>query len=347
LPITRKQFSIEQARHRRINADRRNRTMRPLVWIYNFAAMCAWACLGQPLTPSNATLHSEVAADRNVRAPGAKFVIQSHRGAGDLAPENTLAAFELGWKLGTVPESDLRTTKDGVIVAFHDDNFRRVVKGADSALQNKGVADVTFAELSKLDVGGWKGDEFVGRHVSRMSEVFALMDGRPERRLYLDIKNVKLAQLAAEVREHHVGSQVILASTYHQVIREWKALVPESQTLLWMGGTETQLEKRLVDLRAANFDGVTQVQVHVHPNTNSASAEPFAISRRFIQSVGAELHPRGILFQTLPYGASTAGVYWQLLDLGVESFATDHPDVTVKAVSDYYAKKSETRIRHK
>src|SRR4051812_44789118 len=58
-----------------------------------------------------------------------KFVIQSHRGAGVLAPENTLEAFELGWKLGTVPESDLRTTKDGVIVAFHDNNFSRVVKG--------------------------------------------------------------------------------------------------------------------------------------------------------------------------------------------------------------------------
>ncbi|MEY3895224.1 MAG: Glycerophosphoryl diester phosphodiesterase, partial [Verrucomicrobiota bacterium] len=40
------------------------------------------------------------------------FVIQSHRGAGELVPENTIEAFELGWKLGTYPEADLRTTKD-------------------------------------------------------------------------------------------------------------------------------------------------------------------------------------------------------------------------------------------
>src|SRR6188472_834017 len=52
-----------------------------------------------------------------------KFVIQSHRGAGELAPENTIEAFELGWKLGTIPESDIRTTRDGVIVTFHDNNF--------------------------------------------------------------------------------------------------------------------------------------------------------------------------------------------------------------------------------
>jgi glycerophosphoryl diester phosphodiesterase len=60
--------------------------------------------------------------------PEEQFVIQSHRGAGELAPENTLEAFQLGWKLGTYPECDVRTTKDGHIVTFHDDNFSRVVK---------------------------------------------------------------------------------------------------------------------------------------------------------------------------------------------------------------------------
>jgi glycerophosphoryl diester phosphodiesterase len=61
----------------------------------------------------------------NVRdhVPLEKFIIQSHRGAGELAPENTIEAFELGWKLGTYPEADVRTTKDGVIVAFHDNDF--------------------------------------------------------------------------------------------------------------------------------------------------------------------------------------------------------------------------------
>src|SRR4051812_37278216 len=91
--------------------------------------------------------------------PLEKFVIQSHRGAGVLAPENTLDAFELGWKMGTVPESDLRTTKDGVIVAFHDANFQRTVKDP-GPLADKGIGDVTFKQLMKLDVGGWKGDIF-------------------------------------------------------------------------------------------------------------------------------------------------------------------------------------------
>src|SRR5689334_257856 len=165
------------------------------------------------------------------------FIIQAHRGAGELAPENTLEAFQLGWKLGCVPESDLRTTKDGVIVAFHDESFSRVVKGGDPAMATLGVKDVTLEQLSRLDIGAWKGETFVGRPVCQMRDVFALMRGRPEHGLYLDIKNVDLTQLAELVCAYHVEKQVILASTDYRIIRQWKALVRQSETLLWMGGT--------------------------------------------------------------------------------------------------------------
>jgi glycerophosphoryl diester phosphodiesterase len=269
--------------------------------------------------------------------PLEKIIIQSHRGAGVLAPENTLEAFELGWKMGTVPESDLRTTKDGVIVAFHDNNFKRTVKNP-GALADKGVGDVTFARLMKLDVGGWKGDTFANRHVSKISDVFALMTGKPERGLYLDIKKVSLPQLASDVHANKVEKQIIFATTHYKLLTDWKKLVPESQTLLWMGGTEEQLKQRIDDLRKALFAGVTQLQLHVRLNTNSASAEPFTLSKKFIRETGEELRKHDILFQVLPWDVTDAKVYRQLLDLGVASFATDYPDVTLKAVRDYYAR---------
>src|SRR4051794_15554350 len=205
-------------------------------------------------------------SDWNVRGHVAleRFIVQAHRGAGELAEENTLEAFQLGWKMGCIPESDLRTTKDGVIVAFHDENFSRVVKGISEEMKKKGVKDVTFDELQKLDVGSWRGEQFKGRHVSRMTEVFALMQGKPQRRLYLDIKNVDLEQLAREVKQHDVQKQVILASTKYPIIRQWKQLVPESDTLLWMGGAEAQLTARFEELRKTNFADVTQLQIHTH-----------------------------------------------------------------------------------
>ncbi|HTL27716.1 MAG TPA: glycerophosphodiester phosphodiesterase family protein, partial [Tepidisphaeraceae bacterium] len=205
----------------------------------------------------------------NVRdhLPADAIIVQAHRGAGELSEENTLEAFQLGWKLGCIPESDLRTTKDGVIVAFHDNNFGRVVKGVSPDMAKKGVKDITFDELKKLDVGSWKGDQFTGRHVSKMTEVFALMKGHPERKLYMDIKNVNFDQLAQEVKEYGIESQVILASTKYDQIHKWKKLVPTGQTLLWMGKTEDPepyLTQRFEELRKANFADVTQLQIHTH-----------------------------------------------------------------------------------
>lgn len=270
--------------------------------------------------------------------PPEQFVIQSHRGAGFLAPENTLAAFELGWQMGTWPESDLRTTKDGVIVAFHDATFERTVKNVPPELKKKGVKDITYAELLKLDVGGWHGEQFEGRRVSKISDVYQLMRGKPERMLYLDIKNVDLKQVAAEVRANGVTKQIVFTSTKYDMIREFKQLVPECQTLNWMGGTEDELKKRLEEVRAANFEGITQLQLHVRLNTNNASAEPFTLTRQFIRATGDELRKHGVIFQILPWEVNEPKVYWQLMDLGAMAFATDHPDVVVKAVRDYYTK---------
>jgi glycerophosphoryl diester phosphodiesterase len=271
-----------------------------------------------------------------------QFIVQAHRGAGELAEENTLEAFELGWKLNCIPESDLRTTKDGVIVAFHDNNFARVVKDVPPELAKKGVKDLTFAELSKLDIGSFRGKQFTGRRVARMTDVFAVMSGKPDRRLYMDIKNVDLKQLAGEVKQAGVERQVILASTKYDLIRDWKKLVPDSQTLLWMGGDEAYLTKRFDELRKTNFADVTQVQVHTHlpegvTTIRRDATNPFKESDAFLRARGNELRQHNIQYQTLPYGGTTQEVYLKLLDLGFMSFATDRPDVTWDAVKAYYA----------
>jgi glycerophosphoryl diester phosphodiesterase len=255
----------------------------------------------------------------------------------------SLEAFELGWKMGTYPESDVRTTKDGVIVAFHDNDFSRVVKGIAPEMAKKGVADVTFAELSQLDVGSWKGEQFTGRRVVRHIDVFERMSGHPERHLYLDIKNVDLAQLAAQVKAAGVERQVVLASSSHAIIRQWKTLVPDSDTLLWMPGTEAAKRKAIEGLRKANFEGITQLQNHVQLPGSAKDiqpGEPFSPSRAFLSEVSGELAARGILFQTLPWGAKDPAVYTELLDAGLASFASDRPDITLKAVRDYYAQPS-------
>src|SRR5205085_9595803 len=105
---------------------------------------------------------------------------------------------------------DLRTTKDGVIVTFHDENFERVVRNLPEEFKGNKVQDLTWAELSKLDVGSWRGDQFSNRRVTKIQDAFALMQGHPDRHMYLDIKNIDLKQLASIVHEYKVEKQITL-----------------------------------------------------------------------------------------------------------------------------------------
>ena len=61
--------------------------------------------------------------------------IVAHRGGGKLAPENTLAAIDVGAKYGhKMIEFDAKLSKDGEIFLLHDDNLERTSNGWRSEL---------------------------------------------------------------------------------------------------------------------------------------------------------------------------------------------------------------------
>lgn len=75
------------------------------------------------------------------------FINYAHRGASAYAPENTMRAFRLGVELGANGiETDIRRTKDGVPVLYHDDDLFRLT-GVE-----KRIADLTYGELSGIPI---------------------------------------------------------------------------------------------------------------------------------------------------------------------------------------------------
>jgi len=273
--------------------------------------------------------------DWNVRShvPLEKLIVQAHRGAGELAPEGSREAFELAWSLGCVPEADLRRTKDGVIVSFHDDNFARILPNAPEALKKKGVADLTFQEVKELDVGSFRNEKFAGQRVLSLAEMAGLLRAHRERSLYIDIKKVDFRQLAAETASVH--PQLILASTKYDEIKLWRQVAPRSRTLHWMGGTQEQLAQRLAALREASFAGIDQLQIHVSTGQDGAVSP----SAEFLREAGHELRTWGILFQTFTRTERDSRTFHRLLDLGCASFATDYPDAAMRAIREYYGRK--------
>ena len=88
-------------------------------------------------------------------AAGGAIVI-AHRGASGYLPEHTLAGYELAARLGAdVIEPDLQLTRDGVLVAMHDDTLERTTDVAALFTPRDGgykVADFTLAEIRTLTV---------------------------------------------------------------------------------------------------------------------------------------------------------------------------------------------------
>lgn len=92
--------------------------------------------------------------------------IVAHRGGGSLAPENTLAAIDMGAKYGhTMIEFDAKLAQDGEIFLLHDDTLNRTSNGW-------GVAgELSWNKLHELDAGGWYSAAFKGEKLPTLAEV--------------------------------------------------------------------------------------------------------------------------------------------------------------------------------
>lgn len=92
----------------------------------------------------------------------------AHRGAGRCAPENTLAAFRLGAAHGfMMMEYDVKLSADDVPIVLHDDTLERTSNGKGRA------ADFRYAELARLDFGGWHSPAYAGEPIATLYSIAA------------------------------------------------------------------------------------------------------------------------------------------------------------------------------
>ena len=118
----------------------------------------------------------------------------AHRGAGKLAPENTLAAFRLGAQYGyRMFECDVKLSADGVPFLLHDDDLLRTTN-AEKYASNRALAPDSraqaapdliakkpnwvaghwpWAALSQLDAGGWHSRSYAGEPLPTLEAIAA------------------------------------------------------------------------------------------------------------------------------------------------------------------------------
>lgn len=105
-----------------------------------------------------------------------RYVNIGHRGASGYAPEHTFASYDksLNEMGADYLEIDLQMTKDGHLVAMHDNKVDRTTNGTGR------VDHYTLAELKKLDAGSWfnqkypeyQNSQYVGQQVPTLDEIF-------------------------------------------------------------------------------------------------------------------------------------------------------------------------------
>lgn len=98
----------------------------------------------------------------------------AHRGAGKLAPENTLSAMRLGHEMGyRMAEYDAKLTADQIVILLHDAELERTTNG-------KGLAgELSFSQLGCLDAGSWHSAVYAGEAIPTLNAIasFTLANG--------------------------------------------------------------------------------------------------------------------------------------------------------------------------
>ena len=229
----------------------------------------------------------------------------AHRGAGTLAPENTLAAFRLGASYGyRCFECDVKLSADGVPFLMHDATLERTTSGRGTG------GELSWSALSQLDAGAWHSRGFAGEPLPTLAALarWILANGFT---LDLEIKPTPGAEeatgraVALAVRGLWAGAAVppLLTSFRPDALRAAREAAPELPRGL------------LLDQLWPGWDGVAQALDCVAVVTNH---------RLMDQALITQLHGQGR--RAMVYTVNEAADAERLLALGIDGIVTDAVD---------------------
>ena len=229
----------------------------------------------------------------------------AHRGAGKLAPENTMAAFRLGASHGyRAFECDVKLSADGVPFLLHDSTLDRTTGAQGRA------ADRAWSELSLLDAGAWHSAAYAGEPPASLASVASWMRAN-DHWLDLEIKPTEGDEertgriVAAEVERLWAGSArpPLLSSVRPEALLGAQQAAPSLQRAL------------LVDKDRPGWLDVALQLGCVAAITNH---------RLMDAALFGKLRQAGL--RALVYTVNEAGIAQTLLGLGIDGIVTDAVD---------------------
>lgn len=292
-------------------------------------------------------------------AVASAFDLQGHRGARGLAPENTIAGFELALDLGVdTLELDVGVTRDDVPVVFHDRRLNAdLVRDANGRwLDGPGppVRELELRALRELDVGRLRpGSAYAAAHpaqrpadgarIPTLAEVLALARRPGAERIRFNVET-KLSPLAPHeaadpetfarvvvetVRAAGVAARTTVQSFDWRTLRAVRRLAPEISIAHLssarpgfdtVGATDPGGASPWTDgLRFADHGSVPRM-------VRAAGGTLWSPNARDLDAA-AIAEARALGLAVVPWTVNDAALMRRLIDWGVDGLITDRPDV--------------------
>jgi glycerophosphoryl diester phosphodiesterase len=238
----------------------------------------------------------------------------AHRGSRLLWPENTWRAFDgaiegLGY---SYVETDIRITRDGIVVVFHDETLERTTNGVGK------VSDWDWEDLRHLDAGyrfSPDDESFPSRGtgvtISRLDDTF---DRYPDVCFNIDLKAPRSEWAVAEVIARMRATERTLVGSFNdRRIAKFRRITKSS--VATAAGPSAS-----VAMYAASRVGRT-VRRGVDAYQLPMKVRGGSVDQKLVDAIhesGAQLHV---------WTVNDSELMSDLLDLGVDGIVTDRPDI--------------------
>jgi glycerophosphoryl diester phosphodiesterase len=286
-------------------------------------------------------------------APLPRFELQGHRGARGLAPENTLAAFDVALALGVdTLELDTVVSADDVVVISHDPtlnpNFTRASDGNYVDAPGTPVRSLKFADVQRFDVGRLRpGTRYAqtypeqrpadGERMPSLAQLFELVQQRGATGVRFNIEtklNPLRPELAPEpeafaravldvARRHGALGRITLQSFDWRTLAAAQRLAPEVPTVYLTSqqswGNNVADPRWTAGLRLAEHGGSVPRLVKA---AGGAVWSPF--HGDLTAAALNEAHTLGL--RVVVWTVNEPADIDRLLDLGVDGIISDRPD---------------------